>query len=653
MHINPYVPIFTFLLTCAIQLTAQQTPFLNHYTWDTRLFNPASQGDGNGGEIAIAYRNQFQELEPSIRPNTYLLHADISPYIGRRIGLGVQLMGDKAHLLSRFQFSGFFGYHLVENEKMRFSLGAMAGLLNQKFNFDGVKVSDVLDLFLFYDQVNATRFDGGPGMAFEYRFKGGSFLALDAAAPQLFSSDIRIESANGTSPSGVVYDMIPHLLANARFRFQRPGFALEPNATFRAISGVHPLQTGKFDLNLNAYFLKENRLMLGGGMRTGEAGIHAHIGVMPTSVVRIVASVEMHSTLGTTYEVGVTYALSKIVSAATPASDLITKTTNEIKGAVKDLDPAINNVRAQHSIIEGAIVAGNAMPTRKMKIAQSEKCTYLLSQTGQEILRLQELADALDAKRRDAESLAYDAERKGEPLKPEARNNLTATKALYDQIVEQLRNLGRVRQDLVQRCKELVPEVNVMTCLRDHDGPCLEELLNNRMDSLPVKPANLFAVQSDLKPGKSSITYHFADDADAYALTPSLKGLADHIASQVREMEAQGGHLASVNLVTELQEDKNTLAYTPDVQYRGEFDKSPLVYTLIDNETGTSEPKSFLTAPGAPVTLEALGVLKLAALRQYLAGSGLPAGRINLEVRYNHSGNIYREETKCILNINE
>ncbi len=46
----------------AAGLPAQQTAFLNQYSWNPRLFNPANQGGAEGGEIAVAYRSQFQEL---------------------------------------------------------------------------------------------------------------------------------------------------------------------------------------------------------------------------------------------------------------------------------------------------------------------------------------------------------------------------------------------------------------------------------------------------------------------------------------------------------------------------------------------------------------------------------------------------------------
>lgn len=652
MRASPYIPILICLLTAA-RLWGQQTPFMNHYSWDPRLFNPASQGSGNSGEITAVYRNQFQELEPSIRPNTYLAHLDLSPFIGKRVGLALQLMGDKAHLISRLQVTGFFGYHLLEGDRLRLSLGAMAGLLNQKFDFDGARVGDVLDLFLFYDQVNATRFDGGPGLAFEYRLPGGSFFALDAAAAQLFSSDIRIEGKSGATTNGAVYDMIPHVLANARFRFQRPGFAVEPNVVYRALSGVRTPKTGQFDLNLNAFFLKENRLMVGGGLRSGAAGMHFQIGVAPATSVRLLASVEMHSTLGSTYEVGVNYTFTRAGNNAAQTNDWVFRASSDVREAAKNMEPVFTNIQTRHSIIEGAINTANTLPTRKLKIEQSEKCVYLLAQTGQELEQMQQQVNALGAKRRDAEALIHEAERKGETLSASIQNHLAAIKEYHDRVVQQLEEQVRKRQELLQMALALVPEVNAFACIRDGDQDCVLELLRTEFDSLEDKPADMFPLEADVQPGRAAITYHFPDDEATYALSAGFRTLAGHIARQVGVFARQGILVDEISLITELQEDKSTLGYSPDISYGGEFDDQPLNYTLIDQETGARAEKTFATGIGAPVSLEALAVLKLAALRRSLNEQGLLANRVSLTVRYNHSGNIYREETKFVLKVRE
>ncbi|MFN0016118.1 MAG: PorP/SprF family type IX secretion system membrane protein, partial [Saprospiraceae bacterium] len=278
MRSNQYISIFLSFFIAFANANAQQTPFLSQYVWNPRLFNPASQGGANGeGQVAVGYRMQFLELEASARPNTYLLHADLSGVLPEKIGLALQILGDKTHILSHTSVGGFFGYHLIRQPRLRFSLGATASVRFQRFDFTNKRIADAADLANFGSEISNTRFDGGPGLAFEYRTKNGSILALDAAAAQLFTDEIPISTSNSTDAT--VYATVPHLLANLRFRYQFSGFALEPAVTLRAISGERRQTAGMFDLNLNAHFLENDLLSAGVGYRTDQGGPHIQIGV--------------------------------------------------------------------------------------------------------------------------------------------------------------------------------------------------------------------------------------------------------------------------------------------------------------------------------------------------------------------------------------
>lgn len=74
MRAFQYLPILVLLLFGLSSLQAQQTPFLNYYTWNPRLFNPAAQGFNQDGEITAVYRSQFQNLEARRPPE----HVSIS-----------------------------------------------------------------------------------------------------------------------------------------------------------------------------------------------------------------------------------------------------------------------------------------------------------------------------------------------------------------------------------------------------------------------------------------------------------------------------------------------------------------------------------------------------------------------------------------------
>lgn len=647
MRALPFVFVLFCMLAAATVSTAQQTAYLNQYTWNPRLFNPARQGGVDGGEIAVVYRNQFQQLEPAKRPNTYLLHVDVSPYLGRRIGLGVQLMGDKVHLLNRLQGSGFFAYHLVLHDQFRLSLGVAASLLNQKFNFDGVRVNDVLDLVLFNNQVSATRFDAGPGLTAEYKTRNGSLLALDVAATQLFSSDIRIERTDGSTGDAVVYDMMPHLLATVRYRFQGDGFALEPNVAFRALSGAHRLAAGRYDLNLNAYFLKNNRLMVGAGMRANQGGYHLHVGVMPASGVRVVASGEWHDALGLSFEVGASYALGKPAPPSDPLSDALRTTLVDVAFDMRQVNEDLTTLRSRLITVGTTIDASAAANNLKLRDTTAGQCTVLLAQTGLDLAHLRQAVSGIDTKRKEAETLRRDAINQGKTIAPGTQNDLSATADLIRLVNQQLDELTTMQKNLERKCTDLRPVFNEGNCLRAGDAGCLQELFAQKFAA--VQTIKTASVHTRLTPAGALVTYHFPDDEESYRLTPALQQLAAHIADQANRMAEQGVQLEALEFVTELQEDKYTLDYTPGISYGGEFSNPLPNYTLADNESGTSLDKNLAIGPDAQITLEGLGVLKLVALRDVLYNRGITPGAVRLQVRFNHTSNTYREETKVVL----
>ena len=660
MRASPYAPILFFLLAILSSTSAQQVPFLNQYAWNPNLFNPAAQGSAGEGQITAVYRSQFQNLEASIRPTTYLLHADLSPLVHELIGLAAQVMGDKTHLLSRFQFSGFFGYHLIKTAHLRFSLGAAAGIRTQRLDFTGRRVADVLDLVVFNEEINATRFDGGPGLALEYQTSSGSVFALDATAAQIFSSDIRIQGAGNATAT---YDLVPHLLLNARYRYQGAGFALEPTIAFRALAGgENSLQSGLFDVNLNAYFLKRDLLMAGVGLRTDQGGVRFQLGVRPTPSIRLIASAELHSALGTTFEVGASYIFGKNhpesapkpvftppIIAPAPAENLVQAEYNEIRVFAQIVEQAVAKVRDRQSAVGAAIVNNASMRDLQKQTAAADSCAALLTQAETEIRQIRQNVNGIKVKRLQADQVVRNATARGAQVSDETRATLLAISELTAEATGQLSELEMEQKNLLERCGALRPQRNEAGCIRANDADCVQELFTASLNQTPGLPANLFPLRTFVAQEAAAITYHYADDDESYVLSPELLALARHITAQIRQVEQQGAQLDHINLFTELQEDKNTLGYQLGLQYDGLLGNNPIAYSLVNNETGISVSQTLSPTAGSPVNLETLGALKVAALRAFLIRQGIAANRITLQVRFNHTENIYREETKIMV----
>jgi hypothetical protein len=161
----------------------------------------------------------------------------------------------------------------------------------------------------------------------------------------------------------------------------------------------------------------------------------------------------------------------------------------------------------------------------------------------------------------------------------------------------------------------------------------------------------MFPLQINTAPGATTLTYRFPDDEEAYALSPGIRNLATNLATQIEEVEQQGVQLDAIEVITELQEDQSTLDYKPGLIYAADLENEKPAYALVDNKSGERIDRQLAATDNSEVSLEQIGALKLATLRQYLIKLGLPANRISLTVRYNHPENTYREETQIVLRL--
>jgi len=659
MRANRYIPILLSIFGALAHAGAQQTPFLSQYVWNPRLFNPAGQGYSGDGQIAAVYRMQFQELDASVRPNTYLLHADVSAFLPKRIGAAIQVMNDKTHILSHLQFSGFFGYHLIHETNLRFSLGAAASLRTQRFDFTNKRLADAVDLAVFNSEMSGMRFDGGPGLAFEYRAGNGSVVSFDAAATQLFSSDITVANAAGGNVA--VYRTVPHILANARYRYQGSGFALEPAITFRALTGDQTRSTGLFDLNLNAHFLSNDLVTAGVGYRTDQGGIHFQLGIRPTAALRLLAAAELHTQLGTGYEIGASYSFGRPTRVSKPASpasvapaisrNLLEKEHVEIQAAAKNMEENMAAVRERQETATTTIAAGAAARTDAQKAVVSDSCTVQLTDAENILRMIRQSANVVNIKRLQAEHAVRTAAANGASVSAETQATLQGIIERSAELASQLEALEANQKNLQERCSGIRPKRSEVACIRNGDTNCVREMFAASLSQVGGLPNNLSPLRCFVFPGAATVTYHYPDDEESYTLTPDRAALASHIAGRVGSLEQQGARLENITLVTELQEDKSTLAYQLGLQYDGTFGNAPIQYTIVDNDSAASSTQTLTLETGRQVSLEALGVLKLEAIRASLIQGGIPASRIFLQVRYNHSTNIYREETKVVLKL--
>lgn len=644
---------FLWWLTAAFGLQAQQMPYFNQYQWMPGLFNPAAQGAGGQGQIAAAYRQQFQLLAADVRPNTYLLHADVSNLLPERIGVAFQASTDEVHLLRQTQASGFFSYRLMDAERWRIALGVGVSVRSYRFNLNASRLSDPVDLSLFQGIVNRLRFDGGPGLSVERRMSGGSRLAFDAVAMQLFTSELELAD-DGSSVLG--YRTAPHVLANVRYRYQLRAFALEPALMARVMRGS---VKGAFDANLNAYFLPEDRLMVGAGLRSDGGGARMQLGVSLFSALRLTACAELHRALGTTFEVGASVALmrpsarprAEVLPLPVAPVNLVRSEQEAVQALAQAFDLSASLLRQRQEGLAALLRQAEADPSPQRQAAAADSCVLLLAQSEAELQQMRQALQTLALKKQQAELAVRKAADGGAGVSAETRAALRDIEEQVAEVNSRAEAFSAEHQRLSERCAAVRPQRNEATCIRIGDGECVQALFAQALRQTPGLPANMFPVRTFAFPGAAAITYHFPDDDEDYVLGSGKMVLAQHIAQQIQRMQQQGVLLDNITLITELQEDRSTLTYEPGITYDGFLGAEPLIYSLADNETAAVLTQTLTLPPDASLNLETLAALKLGAWRAFLTRQGIPAGRIQLQVRYNHSDNTYREETKIVVKL--
>lgn len=637
----------------AAPLFGQQMPYFSAYTFQPKFYNPAAQGGASGGGVAVAYRSQFADLPTGSRPVSYLLQADISPLLGDRIGLGIMAMQDEVHITKRTNVTAFFGYHLFPvNGDFNLSLGVMAGLLNQRLDLATATVNNPFDLTLMQAAESKSQFDGGFGL--QARFAG---LQLDVTLPQLFTSNL--EYAPAGEVGTVRFDVFPHLFTSLRYRFQGEGFAVEPGIVYREVF-TKALKAGNFDFGLRAYFLDDDRIMVGAGYRTDEGGLQFSAGVRPVPQLLLFGAYETHDALGSSFEAGVQYAFGR--SSATPADD--TRTTDTPKPPKPPKAPKPQKLpkfdqTAETMLAQYKTTAENArQKAAKDAVAAREKieiARYALNEaknTNSHKTRQTKIANA--------EKYFPEIEAIGAGVSIEA-GKAVATQKSADSLVQQVaarkqkvhneNDLALIRTasseaarndtDVRAKFAELKILRSSLPALLDINDPgTIQNYLVAELGALPNKPEDVKVV-----PGApNSIAVQYADAEEAYKSSAKIKLLADWLGARVQELKAEGLVFESARLSAEIL--YNNVETRTDAKYASDYGQPFKTTYKLNGKDKTANIKK-----DAALTLETLAVLKLHDLKRYLSAKiGVPEDKITLELTAPNPKNDYQQVTRIAVN---
>ncbi|WP_291906788.1 PorP/SprF family type IX secretion system membrane protein [Chitinophaga sp. CB10] len=227
-------------LTLSLSANAQslsKTPALlepsaTQYYMNQYLANPAMAGVDSGLHVNAAYRSQLDAVEGA--PKTQFFSAD--GYIGNRVGAGLNVMNDKAGLLSRTRIAGTYAYHLPLSENgARLHFGLSLGLNFQRLDYEKL-AGDNSDPSIGAFNRRDDYFEADFGIGFT-----NQHWNIQAALPNIRStfSNKDFATVNGGT---ILFTALSY-----RFLLDNAISSVEPKVAYRAVKGYE----GIADLGLN------------------------------------------------------------------------------------------------------------------------------------------------------------------------------------------------------------------------------------------------------------------------------------------------------------------------------------------------------------------------------------------------------------------
>ena len=210
-----------FFTGTANEVSAQLAPLGAQYFNNEYLANPALAGIANGLNLNVAYRQQWSMVPGA--PQLQNLSAD---YGFTKVGLGLNIVSDRAGLQRQTRVVGSYAYHLPLNESNCLHFGASFGFMNQRLEASDI-YGDQDDVLVGQYNGRETYVDGDFGVAYT-----SGDLNIQAALPNLksFFKNDNVEIADvATFYTAVSYKI--------RISEGGDGLGIEPKAAFRGIKG--------------------------------------------------------------------------------------------------------------------------------------------------------------------------------------------------------------------------------------------------------------------------------------------------------------------------------------------------------------------------------------------------------------------------------
>ena len=177
--------LLLFISAFVAQLSAQQDHQYTQFMYNKLPNNPAYAGSRGVPTMTAIFRSQWIGFEGA--PQSFLASVH-SPFLSKRVGVGVSISHQKSGLQRDFLGSLAYSYDLVSSKSMSLRVGVMGAVRSFAIDFTEAKPGQPGDPSLDNQQVNQILGNVGAGLyaTFNDRFYVG------LSAPRIYQNKIGI-----------------------------------------------------------------------------------------------------------------------------------------------------------------------------------------------------------------------------------------------------------------------------------------------------------------------------------------------------------------------------------------------------------------------------------------------------------------------------
>lgn len=202
------VYVVLFVTGLSQPMLAQQVPLYQQYIYNRFVYNPAYSGFDETANVNLIHRSQWLDMPGQPITTAVTFDGPIKP---KKIGLGLNMYGDKTDITSRLGFYGSFAYNIGIGDDQNLMFGLSLGGLQNRIDFSQVVVRDIDDPALLKDVERKQGLDGTFGLA--YRWKE---LHFGVAIPQIMASKFDYPAVIGNSRA--TYNLARHYMVSLDYK---------------------------------------------------------------------------------------------------------------------------------------------------------------------------------------------------------------------------------------------------------------------------------------------------------------------------------------------------------------------------------------------------------------------------------------------------